>query len=63
MARLSDVSKDSKRLPREKVAIRLTPSGLDQVDALAYAEERTRSDMIRILLREALLARLEKEKM
>jgi metal-responsive CopG/Arc/MetJ family transcriptional regulator len=42
---------------REKVAIRLSPDGLAEVDRLAEAEHRTRSDMIRVLLIEAVQAR------
>jgi metal-responsive CopG/Arc/MetJ family transcriptional regulator len=43
--------------PREKVAIRLSADGLAEVDRLAEAEHRTRSDMIRVLLIEAIAAR------
>jgi predicted transcriptional regulator len=45
------------RQPREKVAIRLSPEGLFEVDRLAEVEHRTRSDMIRVLLIEAIAAR------
>lgn len=37
--------------PRTKVAVRLSPAALAQVDELAAADERTRSDMLRILLK------------
>lgn len=49
-----------KKPPREKVAVRLTPAGLGEVDRLAETEHRTRSDMIRVLLIEALEARRKK---
>ena len=39
----------------EQIAIRL--DRLDEIDALAAKERRTRSDMIRILIDEALAAR------
>jgi len=42
---------------REKVAVRLSPAGLQAIDTLAEAEHRTRSDMIRVLLIEAIAAR------
>lgn len=50
----------SGKLPREKVAIRLSPEGLAEVDRLAEVEHRTRSDMIRVLLIEALETRRRK---
>ena len=40
--------------PREKVNVRLSPDGIAEVDRLTEAEHRTRSDMIRVLLLEAL---------
>lgn len=46
--------------PREKVAVRLSPSGVAEVDRLAESEHRTRSDMIRVLLLEAIEARRRK---
>lgn len=46
---------------RVKVAIRLSPDGLTEVDRLAEAEHRTRSDMIRVLLIEAVQARRRSE--
>lgn len=42
---------------RVLVNVRLSPDGLKAIDALAEAEDRTRSDMIRILLKEAVAAR------
>lgn len=42
---------------REKVAVRLSPAGIEEIDRLAQAEHRTRSDMIRVLLIEAIEAR------
>ena len=42
---------------RNVVTVRLSDEGLAAVDALAQAEERDRSSMVRILLREALAAR------
>lgn len=42
---------------RTQIAIRLSEAGLEQIDKIAAAEERTRSQVIRILLREALEAR------
>jgi hypothetical protein len=50
----------NKKPPREKVAVRLSPAGLAEVDQYAEAEHRTRSDMIRVLLIEALEARRKK---
>lgn len=46
-----------KKPPREAVTIRLGSEGLAKVDELAAKEDRTRSDMIRILVGEALAAR------
>ena len=43
--------------PREQIAIRLSRAGLVEIDRIAEAEERTRSQVIRMLLREALTAR------
>jgi metal-responsive CopG/Arc/MetJ family transcriptional regulator len=37
--------------PRVKVDVRLSSAALAEVDRLAAADERTRSDMLRILLR------------
>lgn len=42
---------------RTQVAVRLTDHGLARVDEFAALEERTRSDMIRKLLSEAIQAR------
>jgi predicted transcriptional regulator len=44
----------SERIP---VTVRLTPEGLAEIDRLADAEDRDRSGMIRVLLREATQAR------
>jgi len=46
---------------RSQVVVRLSEEALVNVDTYAKAEERTRSDMIRVLLREAILARRTKE--
>lgn len=42
---------------RETVNIRLAPAGVAVIDVMAAAEHRTRSDMIRVLLIEAVAAR------
>jgi metal-responsive CopG/Arc/MetJ family transcriptional regulator len=43
------------RQPRtERIIIRLTPDALAQIDQLAEKEQRTRSDMVRILLNRGL---------
>jgi len=47
--------------PREKVAVRLSAGGLEAIDRLAEREHRTRSDMIRVLLIEAIEARRKKD--
>lgn len=47
--------------PRREVTIRLSPSGLEEIDRYAAAEQRTRSDMIRVLLGEAIAARRKRE--
>lgn len=49
------------RTPRLKVAVRLSPAGVAAVDELAAAEDRTRSDMVRVLLVEAINARRERQ--
>jgi metal-responsive CopG/Arc/MetJ family transcriptional regulator len=41
------------------VNARITQEGVDQIDALAEEEDRTRSDMIRILIKEAINARIK----
>ena len=46
---------------RSQVVVRLSDSGLAEVDGYAAAEQRTRSDMIRILLAEAVAARRKRE--
>lgn len=45
---------------RPIVAVRLSEAGIQQVDALAEAEGVNRSEMIRLLLTEAVAARLRK---
>jgi hypothetical protein len=45
---------------RVPVTVRLSPDGLAKIDALAAEEERDRSAMVRLLLREALEARSRK---
>jgi hypothetical protein len=42
---------------RVPVTVRLTPQGLAEIDRMADDEERDRSSMIRLLLREAVAAR------
>lgn len=44
-------------MTREQIAVRL--DRLDEIDALAAKERRNRSDMIRILIDEALDARMK----
>lgn len=52
------VARTAGRLARDQmIHIRLSASGLAALDALAKAEERTRSDMIRLLLRDGVEAR------
>lgn len=46
--------------PRKMVAIRLSPAGLAEIDKIAEEEGRSRSDVIRRLLSEALAARAAK---
>lgn len=36
--------------PRKNITVRLSPAGIAEIDAIAEAEQRTRGDMIRILL-------------
>lgn len=48
------------RETRKPVHVRLSAAGLTQLDALAEAEQRDRSAMIRVLLTEALAARARK---
>ena len=43
--------------PRERVDLRIAPDGLEIVRLLAKNEERTVSDMLRVLVMEALEAR------
>lgn len=43
--------------PRVQVVVRLSASGVAELDRIAEDEERTRSQVIRMLLREALEAR------
>lgn len=49
-------------MTREKVAVRLSAAGIEAIDTLAEIEHRTRSDMIRVLLIEAIDARRRKAK-
>lgn len=48
---------------RIQVAMRLHPDSVAKLDAMAEAEDRTRSDMARILLKEAFEARERKAKL
>lgn len=43
---------------RDHFSIRINPEAMAEVERLAKAEERTRSDMLRKLLSEALAARV-----
>lgn len=45
--------------PRERVDLRIAPDGLEIVRTLAEREQRTLSDMLRVLVLEALAARGE----
>jgi metal-responsive CopG/Arc/MetJ family transcriptional regulator len=36
--------------PRKNITVRLRPAAIDEIDEIAKAEQRTRGDMIRILL-------------
>jgi ribbon-helix-helix CopG family protein len=54
---MSYVAKTVKDPVRVPVTIRMFEEGLAVVDRLAQAEDRTRSDMLRILVGEALEAR------
>lgn len=46
---------------REQIAVRINRDDLAEVDRYAQAEHRTRSDMVRVLLLEAMAARRKKE--
>jgi metal-responsive CopG/Arc/MetJ family transcriptional regulator len=48
-------------MPRELYAVRLNPEAVAQVDEIARDEGRTRSDVIRRLLSEALAARAKRK--
>jgi len=47
---------------RVQIAVRLTKTGLEIVDKYAAEEERTRSDMVRKLLSEAIQHRVAEAK-
>jgi hypothetical protein len=49
-------------MPRKQQNTQLDPKVLEAVDALAIREERSRSAMISILVREALAARAQSDK-
>lgn len=49
-----------KKEPREAVTTRLRPEALAIIDEFAAEEDRTRSDMVRILVSEAVQARMAK---
>ena len=40
--------------PRKNITVRLRPSAIAEIDAIAEAEQRTRGDMIRLLLADGL---------
>jgi hypothetical protein len=44
-------------VPKSGLNIRLKPESITQIDALAVVEHRNRSDMVRVLLIEAIEAR------
>lgn len=46
---------------RSQVVVRLSEAGLEQIDAYAVADGKTRSDVIRELLTEAIAARRKRE--
>jgi metal-responsive CopG/Arc/MetJ family transcriptional regulator len=46
---------------RVPVTVRLSAAGLAEIDRMAEAEERDRSSMIRILLREAVTTRQQRK--
>jgi predicted transcriptional regulator len=48
--------------PRVNVNIRLNPDGIKAVDRLAEEEQRTRSQMLRILIAEAVSVRAKRVK-
>lgn len=48
-------------MARDMFSIRLNPEAVAQVEAIAAAEGRTRSDVIRRLLSEALAARAKRK--
>ncbi|HCT78574.1 MAG TPA: hypothetical protein DGT23_18735 [Micromonosporaceae bacterium] len=54
---MSDMDEATEKRPRERVGVRISLEGLAVVDQLAATEERTRSDMIRVLVMEALESR------
>ena len=47
------------RPPRQRVDLRIAPDGLDIVRALAERDQRSLSDMLRVLIMEALATRGE----
>ena len=53
---------DVDRQDRILISVRLAKTGVAEIDRLAEAEERDRSSMIRILLREAIAARKAKNR-
>jgi hypothetical protein len=46
----------AKPAPRQNITVRLRPSAVDEIDAIAAAEQRTRGDMIRLLLADGIKA-------
>lgn len=46
---------------RVPVTVRMAQAGVDEIDLMAQKEDRDRSSMIRILLREAVEARRKKQ--
>lgn len=54
---MSEPAKRTGKPPRERVDLRIAPDGLEIVRALAEREERSLSDMLRVLVMEALNAR------
>jgi len=54
---VSEPAKRAGKPPRERVDLRIAPDGLEIVRALTEREERSLSDMLRVLVMEALDAR------
>lgn len=53
---------ERKAAPKSGLNIRLRPDSIALIDAMAEADKRTRSDMVRVLLIEAIEARQKRGK-